>query len=1223
MMRYIYVCLLILLIHSASFATKWYVDEGSNAGDVFTTGSVAGSNANTGTNLSPFATVNFALTQAAPFDTIYVDTGIYNQQVIITKSIYVFGAGSANTIFDGANKTAAGGNGFTIDKNVVSDIRRLSIINYNYGISHNGSANTDTLYTYFRACNISENFSNGMRYLGATRLRKFLMDTCTMNNNNGTTISRAILVLGPENDSIKVLNSGFNGNPFVGVDFNTPPLNKTNKYVAIVNNTITGCAQPGLALNGFLSGVIDKNTITNCGFCAIEIKTCLGNGALSGPGSFVISKNNISRSFASFDRRDICGIGITNRDANIAGASGTLTTQGISVIENEISNYRILNIPVVGGTFTPSDITAWAAAPYNSQVPDTLFDAFGIVLEGSNHRLLNNKFINCEVGVLVQQIPAFSGTTAPISDFFDANRVYTATTTSISAQFSGFYGCGRNVRTVNLSTTIDASNSFFNNFTAINIAASLQELNGTTPLPFPVINSHFSAFSPLKPTGVIDFSPWVKNVTDPVAIGYQGDYTSLIVDHQSPNVGPRPYIQEGHDNTSGSPVLFVQIEPGAYLERNVVSKSIHYIGVNSPTVNVLQMNGVGDTLYVDSGFELKDSLYCLNGLINTANFSTILLKETCVSDLGTPTSFVNGPLNAERLSIGNFTLNLPIGKQTFGNRYAILNLNQTNTALTTYTAEYFSSGASIAAISPPIDAAWTPQSHWKILDGGAANFTNPKITLNYNTNDYPVSASHTLAKLRNVPTPLWDYIRDLTPVFIATSGTVNSSAAQNFKFIAMGEFAIAPVKECPELSFTVVANACLNDSIQPVNTSSIAATNTIVTYSWNFGDGSPIVNQNGNFFVPFPASNPAGPKHAYTAAGTYTIKLVATARTGCKDSVSVSITIFPLPTGSVTPNGTVSICPNTSITANGLTTSNYTWAAIPALSITATTTLGISSPGKYFIKLQDVNGCKATSDTLTVITIVCKDVLGVSKQVIQQNNLGGGVYEVTYRIKAKNYGTTPITNIQLNEPLAVVFPPPTTFTIMSLTVVNGNFTSNLAFNGSSNINLISAPSNTLASGDSSSVDLKIQITPNNQFTFKNLVTASATGSFGAVSDSSAAGDSPDPNGDGIPDEFGSTDIQLIADFIMPSGFSPDGDGVNDLLVIQGIEQFPNNEVQIFNRWGNLVYKKTSYTNSEAWNAASNTGFLLPGNKVPDGTYYYVVKLTPNDKPLTGYLTIKY
>ena len=90
-----------------------------------------------------------------------------------------------------------------------------------------------------------------------------------------------------------------------------------------------------------------------------------------------------------------------NRDANIAGASGTLTTQGISIIENEISNYRILNTPVVGGTFTPSDIAAWAAAPYNSQVPDTLFDAFGIVLEGSNHRLLNNKFTNCEVGLLV------------------------------------------------------------------------------------------------------------------------------------------------------------------------------------------------------------------------------------------------------------------------------------------------------------------------------------------------------------------------------------------------------------------------------------------------------------------------------------------------------------------------------------------------------------------------------------------------------------------------------------------------------------------------------------------------------------------------------------------------------------------------------------------------------------------------------------------------------
>ncbi len=1222
MYKVIYFFIAFYFLSTSALATKWYVDDASNVGDVYTPASIAGSNANAGTPAAPFATVNFALTQAAPFDTIYVDAGTYNEQVILTKSIYVFGASSALSIFNGGNKTAGGGVGFTIDKNVVSDVRALSIIQYNLGVSHNGGLNTDTLYTRFANCNISDNFSNGLRYFGSIRLKRFVMDTCTMTTNNGTTISRAILVLGPENDSVFIRQSLFTANPFVGIDFNTPPSTRTNKFVSITQCTVTGCAQPGIAVHGFLSGQLQNNVLTNCGFAAMEIKTCLGNGNTSGIGSFVISKNTISRTIPSLDRRDICGIAVMNRDANIAGASGTLSTKGIVLSENEISNYSILNTPVVGAAFTPTDVTAWAAAPYNSQVPDTLFDAFGMVLEGANHLLLNNKFINCEIGVMFQQLPAFTGTTAPISDFFDANRVYTATTTSVNAQFNGFYGCTKNIRSINKSANaIDCSNSFFNAFSALSIAATLQEYTSAAPLPFPAINPHLIGFNPFTPTGAIDFSPWVKNNGDPAAVGYQGDYTTLIVDNESPNNGLRPYLQEGHDNTFGSPVLNVQIEPGFYAERNVVSKSIHYIGVNSPTLNVLQMNGIGDTLYVDAGFELKDSLYCLNGLINTFSLSTLLLKETCVSDLGINTSFVNGPLHAERLSAGNFTLHLPIGKENIGNRSTQLSLIQTNAALTTYTAEYFPANAPILPINLPIAPTWTPQSYWRIDDGGTNNFSSPQLTLQYGTNDYSPASAHSIAK--RVNPPAWDYIKDLTPVFVASSGTVSSSPSQNSKFTQWGEFAIAPINECPKAIASFTNSLCLGDTLQAVNSSTIGITNFITAYTWNFGDGSPSVIQTGTFTPPSPA-NPAGPKHVYTVAGTYTVKLIALANAGCKDSTTFSVTVNPLPTGTVSPTGTVNLCPSVTLTANGLSVSNYTWAAVPALSITATSTLGISLPGKYFIRLENANGCKAVSDTLTVIAIPCRDALGVSKKVERLAHLGGGVFDVTYVIKAKNYGTTPITAIQLNEPLALVFPPPATYTLVNLTTLSGNFLPNAAFNGSTTVNLLSTPANSLALNDSSSLELRVFVKPGTQITFRNLVTAVGTGSFGNVSDSSMVGDLGDPNGDGIPNEFGTTDINLIADFLMPTGFSPDGDNVNDLLVIQGIETYPDNELQVYNRWGNLVFKKSTYQNTEAWDARPNTGgLLLPGNKVPAGTYFYVLKLNSSDKPLTGSLTIKY
>jgi len=67
----------------------------------------------------------------------------------------------------------------------------------------------------------------------------------------------------------------------------------------------------------------------------------------------------------------------------------------------------------------------------------------------------------------------------------------------------------------------------------------------------------------------------------------------------------------------------------------------------------------------------------------------------------------------------------------------------------------------------------------------------------------------------------------------------------------------------------------------------------------------------------------------------------------------------------------------------------------------------------------------------------------------------------------------------------------------------------------------------------------------------------------------------------------------------PNIFSPNGDGVNDYLFFNGLEDFPNNKLQIFNRWGNLIYEKEIYQNE--WD----------GEGFPEGTYYYILELNDN------------
>ena len=72
--------------------------------------------------------------------------------------------------------------------------------------------------------------------------------------------------------------------------------------------------------------------------------------------------------------------------------------------------------------------------------------------------------------------------------------------------------------------------------------------------------------------------------------------------------------------------------------------------------------------------------------------------------------------------------------------------------------------------------------------------------------------------------------------------------------------------------------------------------------------------------------------------------------------------------------------------------------------------------------------------------------------------------------------------------------------------------------------------------------------------------------------------------------------------------SPNGDGVNDHLIIKGIESYPDNALEIYNRWGVLVFKAEGYTNSgKVFDGTSDARMTLKkSDGMPAGTYYYVL-----------------
>jgi gliding motility-associated-like protein len=87
--------------------------------------------------------------------------------------------------------------------------------------------------------------------------------------------------------------------------------------------------------------------------------------------------------------------------------------------------------------------------------------------------------------------------------------------------------------------------------------------------------------------------------------------------------------------------------------------------------------------------------------------------------------------------------------------------------------------------------------------------------------------------------------------------------------------------------------------------------------------------------------------------------------------------------------------------------------------------------------------------------------------------------------------------------------------------------------------------------------------------------------------------------------------KAVAD--IPNLFTPNGDGFNDTWYIKGIENFPSNEVTIINKDGAIVFSKKRYTND--WTGTYN------GNTLPDGTYYYIVKVEEANLLLKGAVDI--
>jgi len=110
---------------------------------------------------------------------------------------------------------------------------------------------------------------------------------------------------------------------------------------------------------------------------------------------------------------------------------------------------------------------------------------------------------------------------------------------------------------------------------------------------------------------------------------------------------------------------------------------------------------------------------------------------------------------------------------------------------------------------------------------------------------------------------------------------------------------------------------------------------------------------------------------------------------------------------------------------------------------------------------------------------------------------------------------------------------------------------------------------------------------------------------------------------GLPVKCSNTSVYIhvkkpnVNDLIIYNTLTPNDDGINDIWNIRGIEDYPDNTVLIFNRWGDKVREFTGYNNSSrAWDGKNDRN-----KKVPDGTYFYILEVK-NVGTRTGWIFIR-
>jgi len=436
----------------------------------------------------------------------------------------------------------------------------------------------------------------------------------------------------------------------------------------------------------------------------------------------------------------------------------------------------------------------------------------------------------------------------------------------------------------------------------------------------------------------------------------------------------------------------------------------------------------------------------------------------------------------------------------------------------------------------------------------------------------------------------------------------------------------------PQVGFILPDN-CLTDPFsQFTDTSSIAdGSQSQFMYSWNFGD---------NLATP---SNPntasiKDPKHKYSVVGPYDVSLTVTSVNGCSASLTRTFivnstqpqSLFTINNDPVCSNTVLSISDHSTIDIGRIIKLEIYWDNINDPALKTTINYPVAG-GNYthaypefftpFTKTFEIrvvvySGESCSNTSVRTVTLkatpqvafgpagpVCMDAApfqlttasvinglpgtgifsgpGVSATGrFDPQSAGVGTHTIRYTFNATNGCTN------FREQDITVFPVPVVNAGPDRFVLEGGNAILLGTGTGNNLSYLWTPSTFL---NNPAIAQPIT-TPADDINYTLMVTSA---------DGCTASDQ--------------VFVKLLKTPAIPNVFTPNGDGINDNWQIKYLDSYPGATVEIYNRYGQVIFRSTGY--NKPWDGTMN------GKPLPAGTYYYIINPKNGRKQITGFVDI--